>query len=122
MTVANQPGGAAQGSPLGGSYVRACALADVPDEGALGVEVEGTPVAIIRAGGEIFALLDVCSHEEVPLSEGDIYDHTVECWLHGSCFDLRTGEPTGPPATKPVPTYPVQTHGDDVYVSLSQEN
>ena len=103
----------------GGSYVRACALADVPEDGALGVEVKDTPVAIIRTGGEIFALHDVCSHEEVPLSEGDIYDHTVECWLHGSCFDLRTGEPTGPPATKPVATYPVQTHGDDVYVSLT---
>jgi 3-phenylpropionate/trans-cinnamate dioxygenase ferredoxin subunit len=101
--------------------VRACALADVPEDGALGVEVSGTPVAIIRAGGEIFALHDVCSHEEVPLSEGDIYDNTVECWLHGSCFDLRTGEPTGPPATKPVATYPVQTYGDDVYVSLSEQ-
>ena len=100
------------------NFVRACALADVPDEGAIGVEVQGTPVAIIRAEGEIFAMLDVCSHEEVPLSEGDVYDHTVECWLHGSCFDLRTGKPTGPPATRPVPTYPVKTEGDDVYVSL----
>ena len=53
-------------------YVRACALADLPDEGAIGVEVRGTPVAIVRAEGEIFALHDVCSHEEVPLSEGDI--------------------------------------------------
>ena len=105
------------------SYVRACTLADVPEDGALGVEVKGTPVAIIRTGGEIFALHDVCSHEEVPLSEGDIYDHTVECWLHGSCFDLATGQPTGPPATKPVATYSVQTYGDDVYVSLpDQEN
>jgi 3-phenylpropionate/trans-cinnamate dioxygenase ferredoxin subunit len=43
----------------------------------------------------------------------------VECWLHGSCFDLRTGKPTGPPATRPVATYPVTTDGDDVYVSLS---
>jgi 3-phenylpropionate/trans-cinnamate dioxygenase ferredoxin component len=103
------------------SYVRACALADVPEDGALGVEVKGTPVAIIRTGKEIFALHDVCSHEEVPLSEGDIYDHTVECWLHGSCFDLTTGQPTGPPATKPVATYPVQTYGDDVYVSLSDQ-
>jgi 3-phenylpropionate/trans-cinnamate dioxygenase ferredoxin subunit len=104
-----------------GSYVRACALADVPEDGALGVEIGDTPVAIVRVGSEIFALRDVCSHEEVPLSEGEIYDHTVECWLHGSCFDLRTGKPTGPPATRPVPTYPVKTEGDDVYVSLSDQ-
>jgi 3-phenylpropionate/trans-cinnamate dioxygenase ferredoxin subunit len=104
-----------------GSYVRACALADVPEDGALGVEIGDTPVAIVRVGSELFALRDVCSHEEVPLSEGEIYDHTVECWLHGSCFDLRTGKPTGPPATRPVPTYPVKTEGDDVYVLLSDQ-
>jgi 3-phenylpropionate/trans-cinnamate dioxygenase ferredoxin subunit len=101
------------------AYVRACALADLPAEGALGVEINDTPVAIVRAGGEVFALRDVCSHEEVPLSEGDIYDCTVECWLHGSCFDLRTGQPTGPPATQPVPTYSVKIDDDDVYVALA---
>ena len=99
-------------------FRRACALAEVPEEGAIGVEVAGVPVAVVRADGELFALHDVCSHEEVPLSEGEIYDHTVECWLHGSCFDLRTGKPTGPPATKPVATYPVKVDGDDVYVAL----
>jgi 3-phenylpropionate/trans-cinnamate dioxygenase ferredoxin subunit len=99
-------------------YVRVCALADVPPDGAIGVEVDGHPVAVVRAGGEVFALEDVCSHEEVPLSEGEVYDHTVECWLHGSCFDLRTGKPTGPPATRPVPVYPVRTEGGDVYVAL----
>ena len=100
-------------------YQRACGLSDLPDSGAIGVEVAGVPVAVVRTGGEIFALHDVCSHEEVPLSEGEIYDHTVECWLHGSCFDLRTGKPTGPPATKPVATYPVQIHGDDVLVDVT---
>jgi 3-phenylpropionate/trans-cinnamate dioxygenase ferredoxin subunit len=101
------------------AFVRACALSDLPEDGALGIELRDTPVAIIRAGGEVFALRDVCSHEEVPLSEGEIYDSTVECWLHGSCFDLRTGQPTGPPATAPVPTYPVKIDGDDVYVALA---
>ena len=100
------------------TFQRACALADVPEEGAIGVEVAGVPVAVVRAGGEVFALHDVCSHEEVPLSEGEIYDCTVECWLHGSCFDLRTGDPTGPPATVPVPVYPVKIEGGDVYVAL----
>jgi 3-phenylpropionate/trans-cinnamate dioxygenase ferredoxin component len=103
------------------AFVRACALSDVPEDGALGVEIRDTQVAIIRTGGEVFALRDVCSHEEVPLSEGEIYDHTVECWLHGSCFDLRSGQPTGPPATQPVPTYPVQIDGDDVYVALAAQ-
>jgi 3-phenylpropionate/trans-cinnamate dioxygenase ferredoxin subunit len=64
----------------------------------------------------VCALADV---PEVPLSEGEVYDHTIECWLHGSCFDVRTGVPTGPPATVPVPVYPVKIEDGDVYVALS---
>ncbi|MGA2826501.1 MAG: non-heme iron oxygenase ferredoxin subunit [Streptosporangiaceae bacterium] len=109
----------APGGPGGEpAFVLACTLKDVPEDGAIGVEIEGTPVAIVRTSDGIYALRDVCSHAEVPLSEGEVYDHTLECWLHGSCFDVRTGQPTGPPATEPVPTYPVKTEGDDVYVAL----
>jgi 3-phenylpropionate/trans-cinnamate dioxygenase ferredoxin subunit len=103
-------------------FTRACALSDLPAEGVIGVEIDGEPVAVARTGDEVYALRDVCSHAEVPLSEGDIYDHTVECWLHGSCFDLRTGQPTGPPATVPVPVYPVKIEGDDVYVAVTKES
>ena len=105
-------------SPVG--FVRVCSLSEVPDEGALGVEIDDTPVAVVRVGDEVFALRDVCSHAEVALSEGEVYDHTIECWLHGSCFDLRSGKPTNPPATQPVPTYRVKIEGDDVYVSLKE--
>ena len=98
-------------------FTRACALSDLPIEGVIGVEVDGEPVAVARAEGEVFALRDVCSHAEVPLSEGEVYDHTVECWLHGSCFDVRSGKPTGPPASKPLATYQVRIDGDDVLVA-----
>ncbi|MFI0422637.1 Rieske (2Fe-2S) protein [Spongiactinospora rosea] len=104
------------------SFEKVCRLTDIPEGGVLGVEVGGTPVALVRSGGEVFALHDVCSHAEVKLSEGDVYDDTLECWLHGSCFDIRSGKPTGPPATKPVPVYRVQLDGDDVLVSLSKES
>ena len=102
----------------GQKFVFVCSLNDVPEDGALGVDIEGTPVAIVRTSDGVYALRDVCSHAEVPLSEGEVYDHTLECWLHGSCFDVRTGAPTGPPATEPVLVYPVRTEGDDVYVAL----
>jgi 3-phenylpropionate/trans-cinnamate dioxygenase ferredoxin subunit len=107
------------------SFIRVCSLSEIPADGALGVEVGDTPVAIVRTGPpdkpDVYALHDVCSHAEVALSEGEIYDHTIECWLHGSCFDLRTGKPTNPPATQAVPTYRVKIESDDVYVSLDQE-
>ncbi len=99
-------------------FVRACALDDVPDQGTFGVELNGVPLVIIRTGSEVFALDEFCTHEEVSLVDGDIYDHTVECWLHGSCFDIRSGKPTGPPASKPLSTYQVRIDGDDVYVAL----
>ena len=103
------------------TYIRVCALGDLPEEGALGVEVNGTPVAVVRSEGEIYAISDLCSHAEVNLSEGEVEDGTIECWLHGSCFDLRTGKPLNPPATQAVPTYRVKIDGDDVLVSLDTE-
>ena len=103
-------------------YLRACALTDVADGEALGVEVAGEPVAVVRTEGEVFAIRDVCSHAEVPLSEGEVDGCTIECWLHGSRFDLRTGKPTGMPATEPVPVYPVKIEGDDVLVAIDQES
>lgn len=104
------------------SFVRVCGLDEVPAEGVLGVEVDDMPVVLARIGDEVFALHDVCSHAEVALSEGEVYDYTVECWLHGSCFDLRTGKPTNPPATQPVPTYRVKIEDGDVYVSLGADD
>jgi len=71
-------------------FRKACGLAEVPEEGVIGVQVGDVPVAIVRAEGEVYAVHDVCSHEEVPLSEGEIYDHTVECWLHGSWKEKDT--------------------------------
>jgi 3-phenylpropionate/trans-cinnamate dioxygenase ferredoxin subunit len=100
--------------------VRACALDEVPEQGTFGVELRGTPLVIVRSEGEIYALDEFCTHEEVSLVDGEIYDYTVECWLHGSCFDLRSGKPTGPPATKPLTTYQVRIEDGDVYVAVPE--
>jgi 3-phenylpropionate/trans-cinnamate dioxygenase ferredoxin subunit len=98
--------------------LRACSLSDLADDTALRVELAGRPVCIARSGGEVFAISDVCSHADVSLSEGEVEDGHIECWLHGSMFDLRTGKPTGLPATRPVPTFPVTVEGDDVLVQM----
>ncbi|HNE88638.1 MAG: non-heme iron oxygenase ferredoxin subunit [Candidatus Nanopelagicales bacterium] len=75
------------------------------------VVIDGVPVSLVRVGDEVFAVGDVCSHAEVSLSEGEVSGCQIECWLHGSRFDLRTGEPSGPPAFEPVPVYPVEIEG-----------
>ena len=104
------------------TYERVCALSEVPEEGSLRIELADIDVAVVQLDGEVYAIQDVCSHADVPLSDGDVDDvdgaPTIECALHGSCFDLRTGQPTNLPATEPVPVYPVRVEGDDVLVDV----
>ena len=101
------------------SFELVCALSDVPHDEALGVSVGGIDVAVARDGDDLYAVQDLCSHAAVPLSEGEVADCTVECWLHGSRFDLRSGKPIGPPATEPVATFPVEVRDDGVYVDVA---
>jgi 3-phenylpropionate/trans-cinnamate dioxygenase ferredoxin subunit len=99
---------------------RACALAEIPEVGALRVVVDGTPVAVVRdADGHLHAVGDTCSHAEVSLAEGEVEDCSIECWLHGSRFDLVTGQPTSLPAILPIPVYPLIVDGDDVLVDVT---
>jgi 3-phenylpropionate/trans-cinnamate dioxygenase ferredoxin component len=103
--------------------IKVCAVDEIAPGNATSVEVEGVPVAVVRAeDGAVYAVHDECSHAAVPLSEGEIEGCTLECWLHGSRFDLRTGEPTGLPATEPVPTYPVEVRDGFVFISLTPSN
>ena len=97
---------------------RAAALDDIPQDGSLAVEVDGVDVALVRADDEVFAIHDECSHASVALSEGEVEGCEIECWLHGSMFDLRTGKPTNLPATEPVDIYPVKVEDGAVYVDV----
>jgi 3-phenylpropionate/trans-cinnamate dioxygenase ferredoxin subunit len=98
------------------AFQRACALGDVARDEALAVTLGGLEVAVARHDDEVFAVENICSHAAVALSEGEVDDCTVECWLHGSRFDLRTGKPTSLPATEPIATFPVDVRDGDVYV------
>src|SRR5277367_3245311 len=105
--------------PESAAFVRACPVSELKDGGVISVVLGGDEIAIIKTEGEVFAIRDWCSHASVQLSEGEVDGYTIECWLHGSCFDLRTGQPTQMPATVPVPVYPVKIEGDDVLVAIS---
>lgn len=100
------------------SWERVCGVDDVREEATLHVDIGETSVCVARSEGEFFAIYDECSHAEVPLSEGDVEDCTVECWLHGSRFDLATGRVLSPPATRPVAVFAVRVDGGDVLVRL----
>jgi 3-phenylpropionate/trans-cinnamate dioxygenase ferredoxin subunit len=82
------------------------------------IEKNGESICVARVGDEVFAVNDVCSHSDASLSEGDITDFKIECWLHGAEFDLRTGEALTPPAVAPIKTYSVTVDGDSVTVEM----
>jgi 3-phenylpropionate/trans-cinnamate dioxygenase ferredoxin subunit len=82
------------------------------------VEKNGKTICVARVGDEVFAVDDTCSHSEASLSEGDITDFKIECWMHGAEFDLRTGEALTPPAVAPLHTYGVHVDGDSVTVEI----
>ena len=101
----------------------ACVTTDVQDCGTLRLVLEGArgpvEVAVVRdANGDLHAINDVCSHGAVSLSDGEVDGTSLECWLHGSSFDLSTGKPISPPATDPVPVYPLTVEGESVFVDV----
>lgn len=102
----------------------ACSVSDVPLGTSLAVELtlangQDVNVAVVHdENGEFHAIRDVCSHAEVALSDGEVEGCMIECWLHGSQFDLNTGMPMQLPASRPVPVYPVSIEGDNVFVDV----
>ena len=101
-----------------GSWVLACSLAKLEEDAPVHVDIGDTPVCVVRTGGAVHAVRDECTHQSVPLSDGEVADGAIECWLHGSRFDLATGRVLSPPATRPVAVYGVRIDREDVLVRL----
>ena len=103
-------------------WEHAADLADLNDDLPMTVDVDGVAVCLVRRGDRVHALLDVCSHQDYPLSQGEVTDDTIECCVHGACFDLSTGAALTPPASEPVPIYPVRVREGQVYVMSTETN
>ena len=99
-------------------FVPVAKVGDVPPGEHIRVEVDGEGVLLANVGGEFYAVLDTCTHEEARLSQGFLMGSRIECPLHGSMFDVKTGDVKGLPATIPLPTFETKVEGDDVYVRL----
>ena len=104
------------------SGTRVCGWSELADSTPRRVVVDGRAVALVRIGDQVHAIDDICSHAEVSLSEGDVDldECALECWKHGSLFDLRTGEALTLPAVRPVAVHLVTVEGDEVLVELSE--
>jgi 3-phenylpropionate/trans-cinnamate dioxygenase ferredoxin component len=101
------------------SFEKVTTLADLEDATPRRVEVDGVPVCLVRLGDTVRAVHDTCSHQQWSLADGMVWDDGIECSLHGSTFDLDTGAPSSLPASKPIPTFPVQLDGDAVLVDVA---
>jgi 3-phenylpropionate/trans-cinnamate dioxygenase ferredoxin subunit len=94
-----------------------CNASEIQLKQALRILIDDYPVAIVKDSmGEIHAIGDTCSHADISLSEGEVEGCLIECWGHGSQFDLRSGEPLQLPAYDPGPVFAVTIEGDEVYV------
>lgn len=94
-----------------------CRVDDVPVAQAVKVVIDGVPIALVKdSAGELHALGDTCSHGEISLSEGFVEGDTLECWAHGSKFELSSGKPRNFPAFEPVPVYGVTIEEGNVYI------
>jgi len=87
-------------------------------QGGSRVDLAGRTLALFRIGDDFYVIGDTCSHAMASLSEGELWDYDVECPLHGSEFDIRTGVPRNLPATQPVATYDVRLEQGRVMVDV----
>ena len=73
-------------------------------------------ILLVNLSGEYYAVEELCPHSGAALSEGDLYGEDVECPLHSSVFNVRTGKALRPPADEDLTVYQVRVEGDDILV------
>lgn len=81
------------------------------------IDVNGTPVCVVKVADEVFAVADTCTHAEASLAEGEVTGSKIECWLHGAEFDLKTGKALTPPATEALKTFNVKRNGNQLTIT-----
>ena len=92
-------------------------LATLVEGKPVAIEVDGTPVCVVKVADEVFAVADTCTHSEASLSEGEVTGNKIECWLHGAEFDLKTGKALTPPATEALKTFNVKRNGNQLTIT-----
>ena len=84
------------------------------------IDVRGRRILLANVEGRFYAADDACTHEEASLSAGFLKGELVKCPLHGSRFNVRTGEALEEPAEENLKTYPVRLEGERILIDLSE--
>jgi len=101
-------------------FVEVANVTEIPDPGKQLLEVDDRLVVLFHVGGEFFCIDDVCTHDDGPLSDGDLQDHTIACPRHGAKFDIRNGKALTMPATEATVIHETKVDGDLVFVKINE--
>jgi 3-phenylpropionate/trans-cinnamate dioxygenase ferredoxin subunit len=99
-------------------WVRVAAEEECTVGGLRGVVADGIPIVLANVDGRVCALQDQCSHENYPLSDGELDGDQIVCIYHGARFEACTGARRSLPAVRPVRSYPVEIRNGDVFVDV----
>ena len=99
-------------------FYEIAAAEDVPNGERLFVEIDEAYLVVFNIAGDIYAIEDVCSHDDGPLGDGDLEGHEVICPRHGAHFDVRNGKALTFPAVEDIPAYPIQIVDGKIQVGL----
>ena len=105
------------------TWLTVASTEDIPPGHAARIEIDETPIAVFNVDGTFYCLDDTCSHAEASLSEGDldVSRCVIECPLHGSAFDLRTGDALSLPAVEPVRAHRIAVVDGEIRVALERD-
>jgi 3-phenylpropionate/trans-cinnamate dioxygenase ferredoxin subunit len=101
-------------------WVEVAAADEIAEGEVKTYEVQGERVAIARADGQLFAVQNVCSHDDGPLGEGEVDGHCIVCPRHGAKFDVRTGEALTMPAVSPIESFTVKEEAGKIVLALPE--
>lgn len=92
---------------------------DVKPGDLAALEVKGVRVVIANVNGQLFAIDELCTHEQCSLAEeGTLEGSVVTCGCHGAQFDVTTGQVLAPPAVEPLKVYPVHVEAGRIVVEV----
>jgi 3-phenylpropionate/trans-cinnamate dioxygenase ferredoxin subunit len=102
-------------------FVEIAPAAELPNGERLFVDLGEKPIVIFNIAGQLFAIGDVCTHDDGPLGDGTLEGHNIVCPRHGAEFDVRTGQAVQMPAVVDIPAYPVQVRAGNIFVGIPKE-
>ena len=102
-------------------YIEIAPVSELPNGERLFVEVADRPLVIFNIAGQLFAIGDVCTHDDGPLGDGDLEGYNIVCPRHGGEFDVRNGKVMQMPAVVDIPAYPVQVRDGLIFVGIPKE-